>query len=261
VVARAGFSGLEAEVVMLGDFATAHRLGGALESSGIQLAALTLVEDWNGEHELEAERASADAAIALTAKFGGALLVLCQRPGKDRRDLTRRQNCLLGCIRDIALRADDAGVKTTFHPNSPEGSLFRTSDDYEMLLGALPASVGFTPDLGHIARCGMDPLSVVARYRDRVNHVHVKDMDATGNWALIGTGMVAVAEVAAYLRRTSYDGWLVLEDESALAGQAPDLVAAHLGRYVDEELRVPTEEAVAANAQAQPRLSPARGEG
>jgi inosose dehydratase len=250
VIARAGFSGLEPEVVMLGDFATAGRLQSVLETTGLQLAALTLVEDWHEEHESPAERASADAAIGLTACFDGALLVLCQMPGRDRSNLRHRQKNLLSCLRDIGERANDAGVGTTFHPNSPEGSLFRISDDYEVLLAGLPAIVGFTPDLGHIARGGMDPVSVVQQYRERVNHVHAKDMDSKGKWTLIGSGVVPVAEVAALLHRTGYEGWLVLEDESRVAERDPDTAAAQLGCYVDEVLRVP--QPVAAPQQSRP---------
>lgn len=237
VVARAGFAGLEPEVVMLSDFGTAERLRDVLEAAGLRLAALTLVEDWNGERESPGERVSADGAIALTACFDGALLVLCQMPGADRSNLRQRQERLLSCVGDIARRADDAGVKTTFHPNSPENSLFRTADDYEVLLSGLSAAVGFTPDLGHIARGGMDPVSVVQRYRERVNHVHAKDLDSNGKWALIGSGIVPVAEVVELLQRTGYEGWVVLEDESEMAERDPDAAAAHLGRYVNEVLR------------------------
>jgi inosose dehydratase len=237
VVGQAGFSGLEPEVIMLGEFATAERLRGALEPNNLELAALTLVEDWTSEHETPSERVSADAAIALTKSFNGALLVLCQMPGKDRKDLRERQRRLFSCVQDLAARAEDAGVRTTFHPNSPEGSLFRTSEDYEILVDGLPGSVGFTPDLGHLARGGMDPLAVVQQYRERVNHVHAKDMDDHGRWALIGTGVVPVAQVMELLQRTGYEGWFVLEDESELAQRDPDGVAVQLGRYVNQVLR------------------------
>jgi inosose dehydratase len=236
VVGRAGFAGLEAEVIMLGQFAGAERLRGTLEANRLELAALTLVEDWAGEHETPQERASADAAIALAASFDGALLALCQMPGRDRHDLAERQRRVLSCVRDVARRAEAAGLRTTFHPNSPEGSLFRTAEDYEILLDGLPAAVGFTPDLGHVARGGMGPLAVVKQYRERVNHVHAKDMDGDGRWALIGTGVVPVAEVAELLAGTGYQGWFVLEDESELAERDPDAAAGELGRYVDKVL-------------------------
>jgi inosose dehydratase len=237
VVGRAGFAGLEAEVIMLGQFAGSQRLRAALGPNNLELAALTVVEDWAGEHETPQERASADAAIALAASFDGALLALCQMPGRDRHDLAERQRRVLSCVGDVARRAEAAGLQTTFHPNSPEGSLFRTAEDYEILLDGLPASVGFTPDLGHVARGGMDPLVVVKQYRERVNHVHAKDMDTEGRWALIGTGVVPVAEVAELLSATGYGGWFVLEDESELAERDPDGVAAQLGLYVDKVLR------------------------
>ena len=237
VVSQAGFDGLEAEVVMLGDFASVDKLRDALDHADLQLAALTLVREWAGDQESEAEQAAADAAIALTSSFDRALLVLCQMPGKDRSDLKERQRRLLSCVAAIAQRAGDAGLKTAYHPNSPEGSLFRTSDDYEVLLDGLPPAVGFAPDLGHIARGGMDPVSVIQRYRDRVDHVHAKDMDTSGRWALIGSGEVPVADVAELLRATGYEGWFVLEDESKVAEQDPDLAARRLGEYVDEVLR------------------------
>ena len=237
VVGRAGFAGLETEVAMLGPFTTTGRLRGALESNHLELAALTLVEDWTGEQETPSQRAAADAAIALTQSFDGALLALCQMPGADRQDLRERQKRLLSCVRDVTGRAQDAGVRTTFHPNSPEGSLFRTAQDYEVLLDGLPASVGFTPDLGHVARGGMDVLALVKQYRERVNHVHAKDMGPEGRWALIGTGVVPVAEVAAFLQSTGYQGWFVLEDESDQAQADPDAVAAQLGRYSAEVLQ------------------------
>jgi inosose dehydratase len=244
VVGDAGFAGLEPEVIMLGQFAAPGRLRGALRANNLELAALTLVEDWAGDHETPQERASADAAIALARSFDGALLALCQMPGHDRRDLRERQMRVLRCVGDIAERAEDAGLATTFHPNSPEGSLFRTREDYELLLERLPATVGFTPDLGHVARGGMDPLAVVKQYRERVNHVHAKDMDEAGRWALIGTGVVPVAEVAELLARTGYQGWFVLEDESELAERDPDGAAAQLGLYVDKVLRPRYEKAL-----------------
>ena len=76
-------------MVMLGGFAAPSPLAAALDAGGLQLAALTLVEDWAGDEESPEEYAEAEAAIALTAKFKGTLLVLCQMPGRDREDLPR----------------------------------------------------------------------------------------------------------------------------------------------------------------------------
>jgi inosose dehydratase len=49
--------------------------------------------------------------------------------------------------------------------------------------------------------------------------------------------VVPVAEVAAFLQSTGYQGWFVLEDESDQAQADPDAVAAQLGRYSAEVLQ------------------------
>jgi len=185
---------------------TAERLRGALEPNDLELAALTLVEDWTSEHETPSERVSADAAIALTKSFDGALLVLCQMPGKDRKDLRERQRRLFSCVRTSPHGPRTLGVGTTFHPNSPK---VRFSDQRGLRdpgRAVYRAPWASHRNLGHVARGGMDPLAVVQQYRERINHVHAKDMDDHGRWALIGTGVVPVAQVAELLQRTGYEG-------------------------------------------------------
>jgi len=236
VVARAGFAGFEPEIVMLGDGWNADQLREVLDRHGVQLAALCLVADWEAPRESDAERAEADAVIAAVASIPGAIINLVTYPGTDRADLRLRQDAILSCVDAVSARAADAGVRTVFHANSPEGSVFRTRDDYSYLLDHLPGRIGFCPDLGHVARGGMDPLEIVRTYRDRVEHLHVKDMYADGRWAPSGEGIVDVPGVLRLLADTGYDGWIVLEDESSEAEADPDAAAARNGQYIREVL-------------------------
>jgi inosose dehydratase len=235
--AAAGFAGFEPEVVMLGpSYLDADRLCDVLAAAGIELAALCLVEDWRGSAETAAERANADRVIAVTSRFPGAVVNLCQMPGQDRTDLAERQHNLLACTAGIAKRAADAGVHCTYHPNSPAGSTFRTADDYAVLLDGLEPSIGYTPDVGHIVAGGMDPLDVLRTYRERVDHIHLKDVDAAGNWAVTGAGTIDFPGIVTYLRDTGFAGWIVLEDESPDAERDPDAAVAGNGRYVRDVL-------------------------
>lgn len=237
VVAEAGFGGVEPEVFMLDGMNDPDVVGPLLDERGLELAALCLVEDWRGGRESHAERASADAAIRFVARFPAARLSLCQMPGPDREDLRERQRNLLACVNAIADRAEAAGVACTYHTNSPLGSVFRTAEDYEALLDGLDERIGFTPDLGHIARGGMDPLEIVRTYRARVDHVHVKDMHADGTWAPTGDGEVDVVGVHSYLCDSGYAGWIVFEDESAEAEHDPDGAARRAAAFVRQALR------------------------
>jgi inosose dehydratase len=143
----------------------------------------------------------------------------------------RRQRNALACLAAVSARAADRGVHCTFHPNSPAGSVFRTAEDYDVLLTGLPGRVGFTPDLGHIVKGGMEPLEVLRTYRERVDHVHFKDIDPAGNWAPTGTGVIDFAAVTWYLAGTGYRGWIVMEDESPQAQADPDGAARRNAEY------------------------------
>jgi inosose dehydratase len=232
VTSESGFAGIEPEVVMLGEYADPGRAAAVLEESGLELAALAYAADWRGPRETSAEREEADRVVAFLQRFPGAVLVLVQLPGRDRANLRERQDNAIACIDAVARRAGAAGVHPTVHPNSPEGSIFRTAEDYELLLDRLDAEVvGFTPDAGHIAAGGMDALEVIKRHRDRVDHVHLKDIDENGRWAATGDGVLDFPGIVSHLRDTGYAGWIVLEDESPSVEDDPDLGARRNGAY------------------------------
>jgi inosose dehydratase len=232
VAAEAGFTGFEPELVMLGDDWDITRLSDTLAAYDVSLAALCLVEPWRGSTESDAERADADRVIDAVTALPGAIINLCQYPGEDRQDLEERQQNALACLAEVARRAEDRGVHCTFHPNSPPGSIFRTREDYAVLLDGLPETIGFTPDLGHLANGGMDPLEVVKTYRERVDHVHIKDFAADGSWAETGAGLIDIPAVVAYLADTGYQGWITMEDESPEAEHDPDTAVGRNGAYV-----------------------------
>jgi inosose dehydratase len=231
IAAEAGFAGIEPEVVMLGDGWSAAALLAELDRHGISLAALCLVERWSGSRETEREARAADQAIEAVALSPGTVLNLCQDPGADRTSLAERQRNALGCLSAVSARAADRGVHCTFHPNSPAGSVFRTAADYEVLLDGLPDRIGFTPDLGHIVKGGMDPLEVLKRYLDRIDHVHYKDISPAGDWAPTGEGVIDFPQITGYLARMGYTGWIVMEDESPEAAADPDGAARRNAEY------------------------------
>jgi inosose dehydratase len=237
IAARAGFTGLEPEVIMLGAFAEADRLAAVLAETGLELAAIAFVADWREPRETDDERREADRAIELVGRFPGTRLGLVPMPGADRAELRDRQDNVIACVNAVAERAAAAGIHASMHPNSPLGSVFRTAEDYEVLLDGLDAEViGYTPDVGHIAAGGMDPLETIRRYRDRVDHVHFKDIDADGRWAPTGEGRLDFAAVVSYLADTGFEGWIVCEDEADSTAADPDTATLRNGAYVREIL-------------------------
>jgi inosose dehydratase len=236
-ISASGMKGIEPEFCMLGNFTTeSARLRDCLQSHGVTLGALCLVCDWLEAKENPEERALADAAIAILKEyFPESVLVLCQMPGADRRNLTERQKNALACVNAVGVRAHAVGLVSAFHPNSPSGSIFRTADDYAIMLEGLDSkNVGFAPDAGHIAKGGMDPVKVLRETLGLVRHVHFKDMDATGQWQQMGRGCIDFRSMVDLLKQEDYRGWIMIEDESAFAENDPDAATMANGKYVRE---------------------------
>jgi inosose dehydratase len=233
VVAASGFAGIEFEVVMSGGYESAADVARLLDKNGLRLAALTLVLDWREAQETERERIEADRVIEVVSHFGGSKLNLVPMPfAAPPTDRLLAQDHLLACLTGVTERAIAAGVSPTFHPNSPRGSIVRVRDDYERVIPRLPEGLGWTPDTGHLAVGAMDPVEMMGQFRDRVDHVHLKDADASGQWVQNGSGAIDMAGAVTYLAQTGYSGWIVVEDESPDAELDPNAAAAANGEYI-----------------------------
>ncbi len=240
LLGRTGFVGVEPETQFLGALADPEAMRAALADAGVELAALCLVEDWLDSEETADERRRADECLAILEHFPGTLLNLCQMPTSrpdDATELRVRQDNLLSCVNAIAKRFHDRGIASGYHPNSPAESIYRTDDDYGILLDGLDASVvGWIPDCGHIAKVGMDPLQKIRDYRSLVCHIHYKDMDAEGTWQEMGHGAIDYHGITQLLVDTGYTGWIVVEDESDRAIPQPDEVTIDDWNWLEREL-------------------------
>ena len=236
VSAEAGFTGIEPVHSWMGDLSDPARLEDELRTAGIDLAAVALVLEWNGPEETEEERRQADETIRLLQRFPGALLCAVQIP-TSRHELEARRKHLVSIVNAVSRRAADAGVVSTFHPNSPHTSINRTEEDYRIILESLDTSVtGWTPDVGHIANGGMDPLAKMQEYASLINHVHYKDWDGNPEFVIMGAGKIDFTGITNWLVREGYEGWIICEDEGAEAVDDPDGVTRHDGRWIRDTL-------------------------
>ncbi len=238
VIERAGFEGIDTQVKMLGPFEhDAAALARELDVRGLELAALTVSLDWIHGHEDLEEQRTADYFIRYLSFFGSPVLNLVPRPG-GRSDLRRDQDSILTCVNAIARRAAAVGVRAAFHPNSSPGSVFAEATDYERMFAGLDHDViGWTPDVGHIAKGRMDPVALIQRFGRLVRHCHFKDIDHEDRWVAMGAGRLDFPGVVQALGAWGYDGWIMVEEESAFAVADPDAAMMQNGRYVREVLR------------------------
>src|SRR5713226_8676547 len=132
--------------------------------------------------------------------------------------------------------ASERGLQLAFHPHA--GTAVEKSEEVSTLLEM--TNVALCLDTGHLFLGGADPAQVARDAGTRVRHVHLKDVDAglaarvqsgdlpyaaavrAGLYRPLGQGDLDVRAVLDELRRAGYDGWYVLEQDTALdASPAP----------------------------------------
>ncbi len=127
--------------------------------------------------------------------------------------------------------AGEHGLTTAIHPHW--GMAIAQQNHIERVLES--CEVGLCLDTGHLHLSGSDPVDIAKLAGDRVNHVHLKDVDDAmaervragelpfrqavidGMFKPLGHGGVDISGVITHLEASGYRGWYVLEQDCALA--------------------------------------------
>lgn len=192
-------------------------------------------------HEAGVDQAIEEArrAAELMSAAGGGMLVIAAVQDADwsaPHELDDGAWARLGeHLSAVASLASDYGMAACLHPHA--GTLIETAAQVERALEVV--EVGWCLDTGHLLIGGTDPVQFARQYGDRVAHVHLKDvdgalaaevrdgrrslLDATRNglFRALGDGDAQIAEVMDALQGHGYDGWLVLEQDTAITGDEP----------------------------------------
>lgn len=220
-VGSAGYDGVEFANAMIGGYLNApDRFAAALERSGIACAVFAYATTgFTDAKRFEADLAGAQEALAFCDALNVPLMLGgAAAPTRETYDADLTQ--AIRFYRAVAELGHERDVVVGVHPHSHHGSLLESSEEYDRLLAETAESgLAFNPDVGHVVRGGQDVMNCLRRHRDRIEHVHVKDVDAEGNWQPLGQGIIDWKAVFGFLRETDYDGWIVAEEESSFAFQ------------------------------------------
>jgi inosose dehydratase len=218
---------------------------------------LALVSGWYSicllERDAAAELEAMRPHIALLRALGCSVLILAETSNAIHGDrtaplalrpvLTEAQWTLfetrLSALADAVTRE---GLTIAYHHHM--GTVVQTEAEIDRLMSMTDPNVGLLLDTGHAAFAGADPVALARRHRERIVHVHCKDIrpavmqDALrGGWSFLdsvvagvftvpGDGMVDFCTVLAEL--PGYNGWLVVEAEQDPAKAHP-LTYARMG--------------------------------
>ena len=117
------------------------------------------------------------------------------------------------------------------------GTIVETKEEIQRTVDN--SNIRFVLDTAHFAVGGYDPVDFVDNHADRVGLVHIKDcklaiaaqlnagklslMEAVQNGLFpnVGSGDLDIDRVISSLERSGYDGWYVLEQDTAITGAEP----------------------------------------
>lgn len=159
-------------------------------------------------------------------------------PVNDRVKLDRDSVGAYGRkLGELAKWTAQMGVPLAYHHHM--GSFIEDGDDIDWLMEAAPEEAHLLFDTGHLWFAGGDVMATLGKWRERVLHVHFKDirpdivrdvrengrsfLDAVvaGAFTVPGDGAIDFQAVADALKAMDYAGWIVVEAEQDPAKAPP----------------------------------------
>jgi inosose dehydratase len=199
--------------------------------------------------------AATGAALDTITASGGTLLVLIDRPSAARAATAGRGDVaprldrpawarMIALLRRCADMASARGVRAVVHPHA--GSFVEFEDEIERLLDDTAGdALGLCLDTGHALYAGSDPVELIRRYADRLEHLHLKDIAApvraqglgfwdavaAGIFCPVGDGLLDLARLRDALGAIGYRGFATTAGDPAadLAHSLARLRAAGIG--------------------------------
>lgn len=205
-------------------------------------AALPCSRSGPGEEALDIGR----SRLERLKEMGGDMLVASLAGSHDRDEVAGRADSqsapaltqsgwgrLSELLEQLAAATTESGHRLSFHPHA--GTYVETPAEIDRLLAEVEESqVGLCLDTGHSMVGGGDPVAMIDAYRDRLTHVHLKDVSAATLGVLrsgeisgleeavearifcpLGSGTLDLAGVLIGLDRIGYEGWLMVEQDSS----------------------------------------------
>jgi inosose dehydratase len=211
---------------------------------------LACISGWHSAKLLARDAAAEFAAmgkhLALLKAMGCTKLVLCETSntiqGEIETPLSRRPTLKgdewqffgerMTALGDLL---DAEGMRIVYHHHM--GSVVQSDDDIHAFMAHTGSSVDLLLDTGHAVWGGSDAAALAARYRNRISHVHTKDIrpavraqSEAEDWSFLKSvlngiytvpGDGTIDFVSIFRALPGYSGWVVLEAEQDPAKANP----------------------------------------
>ena len=118
-------------------------------------------------------------------------------------------------------------VKVAIHNHGPEDKIWPSPFDAWEAVESCDPRMGLCIDVGHTARCGVDPIDAIRKCSSRLHDVHIKDIadvSARSKPVELGRGVLDLRGILQALLDVKFPGHLGLEYEKDLNDPIPGTV-------------------------------------
>jgi inosose dehydratase len=151
-----------------------------------------------------AEIARAVLWAGLIKKAGGVTAVVGPNGVKRASyDFKASKSDIVAALNEICKAVSDAGIVPALHQHT--GTCIESRDEVYAVMEAVDSRyVKFGPDVGQLAKGGVDPVKVVKDFLPLIHHVHLKDWNGGPHWSEycpLGEGKVDLPAVLELLEK------------------------------------------------------------
>ena len=193
---------------------TAEEAATHVRKAGLEVAALSLFNDFTSPASLFAQIKQAESGIRLASVFDTDIVKLTPGPPGSADAHENAWGNLQSALDLLVPVARRSGVKLAFETHMRQ--LTDTVASAERLLSIAPVgTVGLTVDFSNLSFAGETISDAFARIGNRILHAHVKNgtIAPDGSWRFgpLDQGLTDYTEVVALLRKMGYEGYLSVE--------------------------------------------------
>jgi inosose dehydratase len=148
---------------------------------------------------------------------------------------------IVSALNEICKAVEGEGVTPVLHQHT--GTCVESRDEVYAVLEAVDTKyVKFGPDVGQLAKGGVDPVKVVKDFLPLIRHVHLKDWNGGPNWAQycpLGQGKVDVVQVLSLLEKSPEMKIIMVELDPSPNPPLTPIETARIGKQYFEKQGYP----------------------
>lgn len=156
---------------------------------------------------------------------------------------------LINGLEKLGELANEKNMAIVYHHHMGTG-VQTTAEIKRLMDNTDPMKVSLLFDTGHLVLSGEDPVSIYRDYKDRIKHIHFKDIRKDemskvrsekmsfllgvreGVFTVPGDGMIDFNPIWAEIEESGYDGWIVVEAEQDPIKANPFIYAKKARQYI-----------------------------